>query len=204
MSSRRTTRVGAGLARADGEDNPHDGVPTFWIESVRGQSIRPFNSANAESQASGTRCDSSPYLVSVRTPATMQARRTRSPSLVTSPFASRRNRLPPPVAGNNHCWVELATSGSVGHTRDMKILAVKEVDVEHVGVGDLVGGLRSAGVESGDAVLVHCALSSFGSVVGGEQAVVEALRLAVGPMGTIVMPTQIGRASCRERVSSVV
>ena len=72
----------------------------------------------------------------------------------------------------------------------MKILAVEEVDVEYVGVGDLVGGLRSAGVESGDAVLVHCALSSFGNVVGGEQAVVEALRLAVGPMGTIVMPTQ--------------
>ncbi|MGX5695473.1 aminoglycoside N(3)-acetyltransferase [Agromyces soli] len=55
---------------------------------------------------------------------------------------------------------------------------------------ELAGGFRALGIEPGDAIIVHCSLSSFGTVVGGEQAVVEALRLAVGPMGTIVMPSQ--------------
>src|SRR6478752_1107459 len=72
----------------------------------------------------------------------------------------------------------------------MKDLAESVPDVEYVGVGDVVEGLRAVGVEPGDAILAHCALSSFGAVVGGEQTVVEALRLAVGPMGTIVMPAQ--------------
>jgi aminoglycoside 3-N-acetyltransferase len=72
----------------------------------------------------------------------------------------------------------------------MKILADSPSKVEPHGVEDLLTGLLTLGVGPGDAVLIHCALSSFGNVVGGEQAVVEALRLAVGPMGTIVMPTQ--------------
>ncbi len=55
---------------------------------------------------------------------------------------------------------------------------------------ELARGFRALGIEPGDAVLAHCALSSFGIVVGGEQTVIEALRLAVGPMGTIVMPSQ--------------
>lgn len=82
--------------------------------------------------------------------------------------------------------------GGVGNTRRMKNLAgsAPSVETSIVGVGDLVRGFRALGVEPGDAILVHCSLSSFGTVVGGEQAVVEALRLAVAPMGTIVMPAQ--------------
>jgi aminoglycoside 3-N-acetyltransferase len=73
----------------------------------------------------------------------------------------------------------------------MKNLADLKPNVETpVGVDDLARGFRALGIEPGDAVIVHCSLSSFGIVVGGEQAVVEALRLAVGPMGTIVMPAQ--------------
>lgn len=72
----------------------------------------------------------------------------------------------------------------------MKNLADSGSDVEALGVDDLVAGLRELGVEPGDALLVHCALSSFGTVIGGEQAVIEALRIAVGTMGTIVMPSQ--------------
>jgi aminoglycoside 3-N-acetyltransferase len=72
----------------------------------------------------------------------------------------------------------------------MKELARSASDVVYIGTGDLVEGLRALGVEPGDAILVHCALSSFGMVVGGEQAVIEALRVVVGPMGTIVMPAQ--------------
>ncbi len=84
----------------------------------------------------------------------------------------------------------LPLMGSMSNTRHMKNLASTALDVEPVGVDDVVEGLRAVGVEPGDAILVHCALSSFGTVVGGEQAVIEALRLAVGLMGTIVMPAQ--------------
>ena len=54
----------------------------------------------------------------------------------------------------------------------------------------LVDDLRILGLEDGDIVMVHCRLSSFGWVPGGEQAVKEALRAVVGLRGTIAMPTQ--------------
>ena len=55
---------------------------------------------------------------------------------------------------------------------------------------DLVDWLRAAGAAEGDVLLVHCSLSAFGNVVGGEQAVIAALRRAVGSAGTIAMPAQ--------------
>lgn len=58
-----------------------------------------------------------------------------------------------------------------------------------VTVPTIIEGLADLGVTSGDRLLVHCSLSSFGRVQGGAQAVVEALEQAVGPSGTLVMPT---------------
>ena len=55
---------------------------------------------------------------------------------------------------------------------------------------DLVHALRAAGASDGDVLLVHCSLSAFGTVIGGEQAVIGALRRTVGSSGTIVMPAQ--------------
>jgi aminoglycoside 3-N-acetyltransferase len=52
--------------------------------------------------------------------------------------------------------------------------------------------LTRLGVAAGDVVIVHSSLSSIGFVVGGAQAVVEALLEAVAPTGTIVVPTQTG------------
>jgi len=54
----------------------------------------------------------------------------------------------------------------------------------------LTGELTALGVEAGATLIVHTSLSALGWVVGGEQAVVTALRAAVGAGGTIVMPVQ--------------
>jgi aminoglycoside 3-N-acetyltransferase len=52
--------------------------------------------------------------------------------------------------------------------------------------------LARLGIEPGDVVIVHSALSAMGFVVGGPHAVVLALLDAVAPNGTIVVPTQTG------------
>lgn len=62
-------------------------------------------------------------------------------------------------------------------------------------VASLTGDLRQLGLDDGDVVIAHSSLSSLGWVAGGSQAVVESLLAAVGPTGTIVMPTQSGHLS---------
>ena len=54
----------------------------------------------------------------------------------------------------------------------------------------LTQDLHDLGVEAGATLIVHTSLSALGWIVGGEQTVVAALRAAVGPEGTIVMPVQ--------------
>jgi aminoglycoside 3-N-acetyltransferase len=52
---------------------------------------------------------------------------------------------------------------------------------------DIVQGLRRAGLQGGEVVLVHSSLSRFGRVEGGAETVIAALREAVGPAGTLVL-----------------
>jgi aminoglycoside 3-N-acetyltransferase len=59
----------------------------------------------------------------------------------------------------------------------------------------LAGQLRELGVRPGDILLVHTSLSSLGWVSGGAVAVVRALLDALGPEGTLVVPTQTGDLS---------
>ena len=54
----------------------------------------------------------------------------------------------------------------------------------------LVTDLRTLGLPAGATVMVHTSLGALGWVIGGPQTVLEALRDAVGPQGTLVMPTQ--------------
>ena len=54
----------------------------------------------------------------------------------------------------------------------------------------LAADLRSLGVREGGVLLAHASLSAIGWVVGGEQTVVLALEDALGPDGTLVMPSQ--------------
>ncbi|OSC63358.1 AAC(3) family N-acetyltransferase, partial [Streptomyces sp. 4F] len=56
-------------------------------------------------------------------------------------------------------------------------------------------GLRELGVRSDDTLLVHSSLSSLGWVCGGPVAVVQGLLDALGPDGTLVVPTQTGDLS---------
>ncbi|SCG79621.1 aminoglycoside 3-N-acetyltransferase [Micromonospora echinaurantiaca] len=56
-------------------------------------------------------------------------------------------------------------------------------------VDSLASDLRALGLAAGDVVLVHSSYRSLGFVAGGTQAVVQALLAAVGPDGTLVVPT---------------
>ena len=53
----------------------------------------------------------------------------------------------------------------------------------------LLEGFRGLGVQEGDVLLVHSSYKSFGEVDGGPQAVIRALEAALGPDGTLIMPT---------------
>lgn len=55
---------------------------------------------------------------------------------------------------------------------------------------DISAALDELGLGTGDVVMVHCSLGSFGFVCGGAQTVIEALTECVGPQGTVMMPAQ--------------
>lgn len=52
----------------------------------------------------------------------------------------------------------------------------------------LVVGLRQLGLQTGDRVIAHTSLSSFGMLEGGAQSVIEAILTVIGPRGTLMMP----------------
>src|SRR4051812_11855415 len=59
-------------------------------------------------------------------------------------------------------------------------------------VRSLAAQLGALGVNPGDVVLLHSSMRSLGYVVGGSPAVVRALLAALGPAGTLVVPTNTG------------
>jgi aminoglycoside 3-N-acetyltransferase len=64
-----------------------------------------------------------------------------------------------------------------------------------VGILSLTADLRALGVRPGAAMIVHSSLSSLGWVIGDAPAVIAALTAALGPDGTLVMPTHSGGLS---------
>jgi aminoglycoside 3-N-acetyltransferase len=60
---------------------------------------------------------------------------------------------------------------------------------------NIVEGLLNLGIRRGDRVLVHSSLSKFGHVDGGANAVIQALLHAIGPEGTLLVPTLTGTAA---------
>ncbi|MCK5802207.1 MAG: AAC(3) family N-acetyltransferase [Lentisphaeria bacterium] len=59
----------------------------------------------------------------------------------------------------------------------------------NVTVAAVCAGFQSVGASAGDTVIYHGSLSSMGMVEGGADAVIEGVRQAVGPQGTVAMPT---------------
>lgn len=55
--------------------------------------------------------------------------------------------------------------------------------------GSLASQLRALGLSAGDVVMLHSSMRSLGYVVGGPQAVVQALLDVLGHDGTLVVPT---------------
>lgn len=55
--------------------------------------------------------------------------------------------------------------------------------------GMIVCGLRGIGIVSGQLLQVHSSLSAIGHVLGGADAVVDALLEVLGPEGTLMVPT---------------
>src|SRR5262245_27479084 len=64
-----------------------------------------------------------------------------------------------------------------------------EGDAPRVTREGVAAGLRRLGVGSGDTVFFHSSLRSLGTVAGGADAVIDGFREAVGPAGTVVVPT---------------
>lgn len=54
---------------------------------------------------------------------------------------------------------------------------------------ELNGALERLGIRKGDVLMLHSSLKSLGYVDGGARTVIDALIEAVGPSGTVVIPT---------------
>ena len=79
-------------------------------------------------------------------------------------------------------WPTLA--GLPGNQRNMKNTVNNPVTADL-----LVHQLDQLGVKPGDLLLVHTAFSAMGPVVGGPLGFIDALMQAVGPGGTLMMPS---------------
>jgi aminoglycoside N3'-acetyltransferase/aminopeptidase-like protein len=54
---------------------------------------------------------------------------------------------------------------------------------------DVIAAIRRAGIRTGDVIVAHSALSDFGYLAGGADTLINCLLEAVGPTGTVCVPT---------------
>lgn len=67
---------------------------------------------------------------------------------------------------------------------------------------DLESAFRQVGLEAGDAILVHSAMSHLGMVRGGADTIVQALLEVITPSGTLLTPAFSVRTTMLERAQS--
>lgn len=63
-------------------------------------------------------------------------------------------------------------------------------ETSYLTTASLIDSFQQAGLYAGQVVIVHTSMKAFGRyIIGGEQAVVDALMQVITPQGTLVMPT---------------
>lgn len=67
--------------------------------------------------------------------------------------------------------------------------AEREVEMPVTTIEELAAQLRALGVARGGVLLVHTSFRAVRPVEGGPDGLIDALRIALGPTGTLVMPT---------------
>lgn len=67
-----------------------------------------------------------------------------------------------------------------------------EKQVEEITRDEVADQLRALGVQAGGVLLVHASFRAVRPVAGGPRGLIDALRMALGPGGTLVMPAWTG------------
>ena len=60
---------------------------------------------------------------------------------------------------------------------------------ERYGRAEIIKALKKVGIEKGDLLIVHSALSQFGIIKGGAKTVIDAILECIGERGTVLFPT---------------
>lgn len=77
----------------------------------------------------------------------------------------------------------------LGTARSKRRAAELERTAPHATRAQIAADLHRLGIAEGDVIFLHSSLKSLGFVEGGAQAVIDGLRDAIGPGGTLLLPT---------------
>ena len=78
----------------------------------------------------------------------------------------------------------------IKYARDLERLGYIKLKYKTViGKADILAGLKKLGIKKGNRIIVHSSLASLGKVKGGPEAVIDALKAAVGRSGLLMMPS---------------
>lgn len=82
-----------------------------------------------------------------------------------------------------------AIKGVIGKAQQKRREEELKQSQPHVTAGQITADLRKMGIQTGDILFIHSSLKSLGYVDGGPKAVIQGLLDAVGPEGTLLLPT---------------
>lgn len=82
-----------------------------------------------------------------------------------------------------------AIKGIIGKVQQKRREEELKQTQPHVTAGQITADLKKMGIQPGDILFIHSSLKSLGYVDGGPKAVIQGLLDAVGPEGTLLLPT---------------